>query len=79
MRGNFRQTIGLVVELVGVAMLTGFALKSECDRHKTAVKLIETEFELACTGIDKACLKMENKQLKKQLEKYQKEEVKEEA
>lgn len=70
---NLGRAIGVVSELVGVAFLTGMAVKAECDRHKAVIKLHQKEFELAINGIDAACLKMENEHLKKQLKKYEEE------
>ena len=72
---NFGQAVGVFLEIVGVTLLTGIAIKSECDRHKAVVKLHCTECELAIEGINNVVLKAENEHLKKQLEKYQKEEA----
>ena len=70
---NIGQAVGVILEVVGVAFLTGAAIKAECNRHKAVVALHEKEFELAIVGIDAASLKMENKHLKEQLKKYEEE------
>lgn len=72
---NIGQAVGVVLELVGVTFLTGLALKSECDRHKAVVKLHQRECDLAFAELHNTVLKIENEHLKKQLEKYQKEEA----
>lgn len=72
---NIGQAVGVVLEVVGIAFLTGLGIKAECDRHKAVVKLHQKEFELAIEQIDNAVLKMENEHLKKQLEKCEKEEA----
>lgn len=66
---NLGQTIGVLLEVVGVTLLSGMAIKSECDRHKAVVKLHNTEMELAIEKIDNVVLRLENEHLKKQLKK----------
>lgn len=72
---NIGQAVGVFLEVVGVAFLTGAAVKAECNRHKAVVALHNKEFELACKEIHEMVLEAENEHLKKQLEKYQKEEA----
>lgn len=71
---NIGQAVGVVLELVGVAFLTGAAVKSECERHKAVVALHKKEFELACVEIHEVLLEAENEHLKKRLKKYEPEE-----
>ena len=68
---SFGQAVGMVLELVGVSILTGVAIKAECDRHRAVVKLHQREFELACVEIHEAVLEAENKHLKEQLKKHE--------
>lgn len=68
---NLGQTIGVLLEVVGITFLTGMAVKAECDRHKAVVKLHQKEFELACKDLHGVLLEVENENLKKQLKNYE--------
>ena len=73
MSGNIKQTVGVILELVGIAFLTGAAVKSECERHKAVVALHQKEFELACKEIHEVLLEAEIEHLKKHLLKQEEE------
>lgn len=40
---NFMKKVGLVMEVGGVLILGGMAIKSECERHKAKVQLLDQE------------------------------------
>lgn len=61
------QKFGLFMEIGGILMLSGMAMKAECERHKAAVKLLDTEI-LKCTLeiqniLDKAKIRRLEKEL----------------
>lgn len=51
MNKNLTYAIGTVVEVAGIIALTGFALWTECRRHKTKLELCDANIELAFTKL----------------------------
>ena len=66
---NRRSKIGLIMEVVSIAGLTVLVLKTECERHKTKMRLIEMEFINNCHEIDKKYYLSIIEKLEKELKK----------
>lgn len=60
------------IELTGVAVLTGIALKRNNDAYKAEVKCIDLELALAFNELDSTMKDIEIDHLKKELEKLKK-------
>lgn len=74
MNKNLTYAIGTVVEVAGIIALTGFALWTECRRHKTKLELCDANIELAFSKLSHTLKDIEIRQLKEELAKFKGEE-----
>ena len=70
MNKNLTYAIGTVVEVVGIIALTGFALWTECRRHKTKLELCDANIELAFTKLDGYVKDFKIRDLEEELAKF---------
>ena len=61
-----------IIELTGVAVLTGIALKRNNDAYKAEVKCIDLELALAFKDLENTAKDIEIDHLKKEIEKLKK-------
>lgn len=71
---NLTYTIGTMMEIAGVVVLTVSAIKAENERHKAVKELHKTNMLLCSEKIQNVLLTMENISLKNQLKKETEEE-----
>lgn len=67
MNKNLTYAIGTVVEVAGIIALTGFALWTECRRHKTKLELCDAKIELEFSKLNRILQDVEIRDLKKEL------------
>lgn len=62
------------LEIASVLLLSGIAAKAETERHKTTVKLFDTEIKLAATEISNILKDAKIRTLEKKLKQFQNDE-----
>ena len=65
---NFVKKIGLFMEVGGIMMLAGMAFKSECERHKARIQLLDQQILNNCHEINEILYKAKIRNLEKELE-----------
>ena len=66
---NLTSTIGTIMEITGVVVLTAYAIKAENERHKAVVELRNVKTELFGEKLKNVVLYVENCKLENQLKK----------
>lgn len=70
MSKDFKVILGTIVEVAGVLVLAGSAIKSECERHKAVVELLNTKMKLGISELDGVLKDIKIKKLEEELKKY---------
>ena len=70
MSKDFKVVIGTIVEVAGVLVLAGTAIKTECERHKAVVELLNTKMKLGIVEIDSILKDVKIRKLEEELKKY---------
>ena len=65
---NFMKKIGLVMEVGGVLMLAGMAIKSDCERHKAKIQLLDQQILNHCHEINEILYESKIRNLEEELE-----------
>lgn len=64
---NFVKKIGFIMEVGGIMMLAGMAFKSECERHKAKVQLLDQQILNSRHEINEILYEAKIRRLEKEL------------